>query len=302
MNRAGIYELECFVAVAEELNFSRAAKRLHLSQPPLSRQIRSLEEKLGLRLLNRNTRSVTLTPAGILYLQDVRQILTRLDAATASARRAISGETSRLRLSFVGALLQEDLVGILQSFRKVHAGCQLHLTDLPPAAQLEALLANRVDGAFIGATPRKLDKRFSWIAWKREPLWVAMPEKHPLAAAKTVSLTLLKNENWVMVSRAAAAAFRQQFDDMCSAAGIRPQVVQESERVPAVLTMIAIEQGISLLPEAVSRLVHPGVVFRPIKAPVPMLEHAFVYRNDHQNQLVSHLSTLLVKASRGYRT
>ena len=82
MNRAGVHELECFVAVAEELNFSRAAKRLLLSQPPLTRQIQSLEAKLGLRLLNRNTRSVTLTPGGLLYLQDVRHILTRLDAAT----------------------------------------------------------------------------------------------------------------------------------------------------------------------------------------------------------------------------
>jgi DNA-binding transcriptional LysR family regulator len=272
MNRAGIHELECFVAVAEELNFSRAAKRLHLSQPPLSRQIQSLEAKLGLRLLNRNTRSVTLTPGGLLYLQDVRQILTRLDAATASARRSAGGETSRLRLSFVGALLDEDLVDVLKAFRRRHGGCQLHLTDLPPAAQLEALLAHRVDGAFIGAVPLRLDRRFSWIVWKREPLLVALPERHPLATAKTVSLARLKNEPWVMVSRAAATAFRQQFDRMCGSAGIRPQVVQESERVPAVLTMIAVEQGISLLPESVSRLVHPGVVFRPLKAVGAMLE------------------------------
>ena len=298
MNRAGVHELECFVAVAEELNFSRAAKRLHLSQPPLTRQIQSLEAKLGLRLLNRNTRSVTLTPGGLLYLQDVRHILTRLDAATASARRTITGETSRLRLSFVGALLEEDLVGVLKSFRKLHAGCQLHLTDLPPAAQLEALLTNRVDGAFIGAAPRQLDKRFSWMVWKREPLLVAMPEKHPLAATKTVALARLKNEPWVMVSRAAATAFRQQFDRMCGSAGVRPQVVQESERVPAVLTMIAVEQGISLLPESVSRLVHPGVVFRPLKAPVAVLEHAFAYPNANKNSLVSDLSGLLAKASR----
>ena len=215
-----------------------------------------------------------------------------------SARRTITGETSRLRLSFVGALLEEDLVGVLKSFRKLHAGCQLHLTDLPPAAQLEALLTNRVDGAFIGAAPRQLDKRFSWMVWKREPLLVAMPEKHPLAAAKTVALARLKNEPWVMVSRAAATAFRQQFDRMCGSAGVRPQVVQESERVPAVLTMIAVEQGISLLPESVSRLVHPGVVFRPLKAPVAVLEHAFAYPNANKNSLVSDLSGLLAKASR----
>ena len=116
MNSVAIYELHCFVAVAEELNFSRAAKRLHMSQPPLSRQIQSLESKLGVRLLNRNTRSVALTSAGTLYLEDARQILTRLDAAAASARRAVTGEILRLRLAFVGALLDENLVTCSRRF------------------------------------------------------------------------------------------------------------------------------------------------------------------------------------------
>jgi LysR family transcriptional regulator, benzoate and cis,cis-muconate-responsive activator of ben and cat genes len=293
MNRAGIYELECFVAVAEELSFSRAARRLHLSQPPLSRQIKSLEEKLGVRLLNRNTRSVSLTSAGALYLQDIRQILTRLDAATASVRRAGTGEISRLNLAFVGVLLEEDMAGVLQSFRKRHPQCQIHLTDLPPAAQLNALQAGQVDGAFIGAAPHKLNKGLSAVIWKREPLLIALPEGHALATSKKVSLSALKNENWVMVARTAAPAYRRQFDRLCMDAGIHPQVVQESERVPAVLTMIAAQQGISLLPEAVSRLVHPGVVFCAVKGRVPMLEHAFVYRMDKGNELVSDFLKLL---------
>ena len=293
MNRAAIYELECFVAVAEELSFSRAARRLHMSQPPLSRQIKSLEEKLGVRLLNRNTRSVTLTSAGALYLQDIRQILTRLDAATASVRRAGTGEISRLNLAFVGVLLEENMAGVLQSFRKRHPQCQIHLTDLPPAAQLNALQVGQVDGAFIGAAPHKLNKGLSAVIWKREPLLIALPEGHAFAAAKSVSLSALKNENWVMVARTAAPAYRRQFDRLCMDTGIHPQVVQESERVPAVLTMIAAQQGISLLPEAVSRLVHPGVVFRAVKGRVPMLEHAFVYRAHKENQLVSDFLNLL---------
>lgn len=296
MNRIGIYELECFIAVAEELNFSRAARRLHLSQPPLSRQIQSLEEKLGVRLLNRNTRSVTLTSAGTLYLQDVRQILTRLDAATASVRRAGTGEILRLNLAFVGVLLEEDMVNVLQSFQKLHPRCQIHLTDLPPAAQLNALQSGHVDGAFIGAAPRKLNKGLSSVVWKREPLLIALPENHPFAAAIKLSLSALKNENWVMVARTSAPAYRRQFDRLCMDAGIQPRVVQESERVPAVLTMIAAQQGISLLPESVSRLVHPGVVFCKVKGPIPMLEHAFVYRTDKKNQLISDFLNSLGKA------
>ncbi len=293
MNRAAIHELECFVAVAEELNFSRAARRLHLSQPPLSRQIRSLEEKLGLRLLERNTRAVSLTPAGALYLEDARAILTRLDSATESARRAVSGEAARLRLAFVGALLDEGLVRLLQTFRRRHPKCQIHLSDLSPADQLEALRTGQVDGAFIGAVPPKPIKGISTTIWKREPLLIAMPERHPLADRGKLSLAQLKTEGWIMVSRAAAPAFRQQFDALCASAKFRPKVVQESDRVAAVLTMIAAEQGISLLPEALARLVPSGVVFREIAGRKMLLEHAFAFRSANNAGVVADLLDLL---------
>ena len=282
MNRVSTHELECFVAVAEELSFSRAAKRLHLSQPPLSRQIQSLEAKLGVRLLNRNTRTVTLTSGGRLYLEDARQILIRLDGAAASVRRTASGEILRLRLAFVGALLDEGLVLLLKTFRQSHPQCQIHLTDLPPAEQLESLRAGRIDGAFIGAPPRKLDRRISIMIWKREPLLLALPGSHPLAAKKSIPLAPLR-ENWVMVSRAAAPAFRQQFDQLCESMSVPPRVVRESDRAAAVLTMVAAEQGISLLPESVTKLISRGVVFRPLKGQQPLLEHAFAWRSDESH-------------------
>jgi DNA-binding transcriptional LysR family regulator len=291
MNRASTHELECFVAVAEELNFSRAAKRLHLSQPPLSRQIQSLEAKLGIRLLNRNTRTVTLTAGGLLYLEDARQILIRLDGAAASVRRTASGEILRLRLAFVGALLDVGLVLLLKTFRQMHPQCQIHLMDLPPAEQLEALRTGRIDGAFIGAPPRKLDRRISITIWKREPLLLAIPGTHPLVAKKSIQLASIR-ENWVMVSRAAAPAFRQQFDQLCESMSVQPRVVRESDRAAAVLTMVAAEQGISLLPESVSKLIHRDVVFRPLKDKQPLLEHAFAWRSDESHSPVAGLLKL----------
>jgi DNA-binding transcriptional LysR family regulator len=285
MNRVSTYELECFVAVAEELSFSRAAKKLHLSQPPLSRQIQSLEAKLGMRLLNRNTRTVTLTPAGLLYLEDARQILIQLDSAAASARRATSGEILRLRLAFVGALLDEEFIHLLNTFRESHPQCQIYLTDLPPAEQFAALRIGQFDGAFIGAPPRKLDRRISIVIWKREPLLLAIPESHPLIAKKSIDFGTLQ-ENWVMVSRAAAPAFREQFDGLCESRSLRPRIIRESDRAAAVLTMVAAEQGISLLPESISRLIHRGVVFRPLKGKQPMLEHSFAHRADESHGLI----------------
>lgn len=293
MNRAAIYELECFIAVAEELNFSRAAARLNLSQPPLSRQVQSLEEKLGVRLLERSTRTVSLTPAGRLYLEDARQVLTRLDSAAAAARRTAAGETTRLRLAFVGALLDEGLVSVLQAFRARHPHCQIHLTDLPPAEQLEALRTGLVDGAFIGAPPRRPGKGLAMLEWKREPLLVALPAAHPLAGNKTLSLAQLKTEGWVMVSSAAAPAFRQQFESLCLLAGFRPRLVQESDRVAAVLTMVAAAQGISLLPEAMLRLIGKGVAFRPLKGRKQVLEHTFVWRAKEAENALGDLVALL---------
>ncbi len=293
MNRAAIHELECFIAVSEELNFSRAAARLHMSQPPLTRQVQSLEEKLGVRLLDRNTRTVSLTPAGALYLEDARQILTRLDSAADTARRAVTGEVARLRLAFVGALMDQGLIRLLQAFRETHPHCQIHLTDLPPAEQLEALRAGRVDGAFIGAEPRRKGRDLATVVWKREPLLVALPEAHTLAKNKTLSLSQLKAEGWVMVSRSAAPAFRQQFETLCTQAKFRPRVVQESDRVAAVLTMVAAAQGISLLPEAMSRLVGKGVAFRQVHGQKLTLDHAFAWRIDEGQEALTDLVKLL---------
>ncbi len=293
MNRADIRELECFVAVAEELNFSRAAARLHMSQPPLSRQIQSLEGKIALRLLERSTRTVSLTSAGELYLEDAREILTRLDAAAETARRATAGEGARLRLAFIGALLDEALVRLLQRFRAGHSHCQIHIADLSAGAQLEALKSGQVDGAFIGAPVKNAGREIAAVTWKRERLLLALPEGDPLAASKRLPLAMLAEERWVMISRNAAPAFRRQFDDLCSGADFRPRVVQESDRVAAVLTMVAAGQGVSLLPESISRLIRRGVALRPLRGGNPMLDQTFIYKMRNANPALADFVRLL---------
>jgi DNA-binding transcriptional LysR family regulator len=127
MNRPSLWELECFVAVAEELHFSKAAKRLHLSQPPLTRQIQSLERKLEVQLLRRKTRTVELTLPGELFLADAREILNHLDRASFAANQSGGGETERLRLGFLSSLLGPDLIRVLRSFRDERPTCQVEL-------------------------------------------------------------------------------------------------------------------------------------------------------------------------------
>lgn len=296
INRPTIQEIECFLAVADELSFSRAARRLHLSQPPLSRHIRSLEEKLGATLFSRSTRSVALTDAGSLYRTDARDLMMKLDSAGAAVRRVQAGEVVRLRLAFVGALVDEKLVDVLRRFRRLHPGCQIHLSDLAPGSQLEALREGSIDAGFIGAAPLNPGRHLQTFIWQQEPLEIALPESHPLATQRTIRPAQLKDEGWVMVSSEAAPAFRAQFDRFCTKTELKPRIVQESERVAAVLTMVAAEQGISLLPVTLSRTIGHGVVFRPLHAFKMTLEHTFAHAKETNPPLKDLIK--LLKATR----
>ena len=180
MNRIDVRELECFVAVADHLNFTKAARQIHLSQPPLTRYIQALEEKLGTKIFTRNTHAVSLTEAGVFFLEDARTILRHLDRATEAVRRVREGETARLRLAFVGALLDEKFVRLVQMFRNDNPVCQVELTDMLPSDQLAALQTGDLDGGFIGIKPAKSIKGLAFADWNQEPLLLVLPEKHPL--------------------------------------------------------------------------------------------------------------------------
>src|SRR5258708_16669201 len=155
MNWQSLWELECLVAVAEELYFSNAARRLHISQPPLSRQIQALERKLGVQLLRRKTRTVELTLPGEVFLDDAREILQHLDRASFAAQRSGGGEIERLRLGFIRALLRPDLIQASRSFRAHRPTRPVELLDLPAADQLRRIEHGALDGGLIGGAPAK---------------------------------------------------------------------------------------------------------------------------------------------------
>ena len=296
MSRPDIRELECFVAVADHLNFSRAARQLHLSQPPLTRHIQALEEKTGARLFTRNTHSVALTDAGRLFLEDARAVLARLDQAGESLRRARQGETARLRLAFVGALLDEKLMRLVQRFRENHPACQVQISDLPPAAQLDAIRDGQLDGGFIGAKPARLTRNIALVPWKKEPLVLALPERHPLARVTPLRWQHLRELAWVMVSRSAAPAFRQQFAELAEKHGLRGRIVQESDRVPAILTLVAAGSGVTMVPQGVEHLVTSGIRFRRLPAPQAWLHHTFAHPSGKISPALADFLTLVRRA------
>ncbi len=293
MIRPELRELECFLAVAELLNFSRAARRLNLSQPPLTRHIQSLEYKLGMKLFERDTHSVALTATGRLYVEDVRQILARMDRAAEAIQRTSAGQVLRLRLAFVGALLDEDLIQVMQRFRSGNPRCQLEVLDLPPAEQLKLIESGELHGGFVGARPDHLGKTLEVLSYSREPLVLALPPEHPLVRGGRLGWKQLRGLPWVLVSRSAAPAFRSQFADINAEFRLGARVIQEAERVPAILTMVGAGMGVSLVAASAQKLVNGGVVFQRMPPPQPFLQLAFVYGKRRSGEpLSSFLSEL----------
>lgn len=294
MDRPSVRELECFVAVAEELHFSKAAKRLHMSQPPLSRQIQSLERKLGVQLLRRKTRSVELTSPGRSFLNDAREALHHLDRAMITVQRMEQGETERLRLGFIGYLLAPDLVEVLRAFRKARPQCQVELVDMEPGDQLNDIRENKLDGGFFGIGPTEPLWDLKLFNWKTVHLVIVLPEDHRLAQ-KHCKLTLanLKDENWVMVSRNRAAPFRGLVDELCTAAGFMPRIVQESDSVQAVLAMVAAGTGITIASETLTQMLDRGLAYRTLASRNAVLRRNFVWRNEVNSEALRVFNSVL---------
>lgn len=270
-------EIECFIAVAEELSFTRAAKRLNLAQPPLSRHIRVLEEKIGTALFVRDQRGVAITPAGNIFYEETRNIPRRLERAGDSALRHASGETARLRLGFVSAVMNEDLSSVFRKFRSAHPSVRILLHDVPPHEQLAAIADGRLDGGFIGLAPEQPPAGIRFLEWRKEPLVCLVPEDHPFAGLRSVSPKALAAESFIAVSSTSAPAFAAHVRELCRASGFRPKVILESPRAQAVALMVAAGSGIALLPETPAALVGKAARAIPLR-PASRITHVFACR------------------------
>lgn len=254
--------LRYLCAVAEELHFGRAAARLGLSQPPLSLQIRQLEEMAGARLFDRHSRKVALTDAGRSLHDAARRILRDVDAALISARQAGSGEVGELRVAFAPTLMLSTLAHVIRRYRARYPGVRVELRELPSAEQTAALLRGDLDVAFV--RDAEIDTRLHVEPIAREALLIALNRDHPLAARVRVPLAALADEPWVLFPRAIAPLLYEQVLRLCREAGFAPRVVQESRETYTTVGLVGAGVGVTVVPAAVERMGWEGVVYKTI--------------------------------------
>jgi DNA-binding transcriptional LysR family regulator len=277
-------QLRYFVAVAEELHFRRAAERLHISQPPLSQQIRALEDELGLVLLVRTRRRVELTPAGEAFLRDARALLGELQGAVATARRIDAGQAGRLRINFVGSALFSIVPGMVERFRRSRPGVELELRERPTVDQLRAVRAGLADVGLV-RPPFEADDALDVRTVLREHTVAALPAGHALAQYRRVPLRRLAAEPLVLFPREQAPGFHDLLIDALTGARAAPRVIQYAPEMLTIIGLVAAGTGVSLVPESVQRLALEGVCYRPVSR-APRSELVAITRAGEDSALV----------------
>jgi DNA-binding transcriptional LysR family regulator len=260
--------LRYFVAVAESLNFTKAAATLHLAQPSLTRQIHNLEEEIGVRLLNRSMGKVALTEEGRSFLADARRVLALATESVLAVQRLSRGETGQLNIAYSSNFNFELLPKTLGAFRQAFPHVALNLFDMSPAEQFRALETRKIDLGFVGLRPPASARGLQWESIARHRTVVVLPVKHRLSRKHHVNLGELKTMFFVGMSEKTNPGFRQWLCETCERAGFTPRILQDAELEPALMTFVAEGLGVTLAREHIKTLPHPGVAIRPLRPPI----------------------------------
>jgi len=262
--------LRYFVVVAEELHFSRAAERLGMSQPPLSQQIRALEEELKVRLLDRTSRSVTLTEAGRLFLAEARATLDQAERARLMATQAHRGEIGELTVGlFPSALLAEPVAATILGYRGRHPGIRLVLREFAIYAAVREMAAGRLDVAWLRYPSRpEVPPGFTLMEVMREPMMLVVHRDHRLAGHDgPVPLHELAQEAFIHFAPNSDAALHEHVASLCATAGFEPRIEQAMGQNGSILSLVGTGIGLSILPRCLCRLTMPELRVLPIASP-----------------------------------
>ncbi len=281
--------LRSFVAVAEELSFRRAAERLHLCQPPLSRQIKALEEHLGVQLLERGrAKRIALTDAGQSYLTDARRTLAAVAAAGERAREAHRGTRGLLKLANVSGLSTPVVFPLLHAFREVAPQVKISLVEMMVPQQLAALDDRRIHAAICPQIGPTLSPRFQTHSLFSCPIVAALPERHALARPGQGDLDVreLQGETLLVLSPVTRPGYAEMLAAVCAAADFTPTATHPVDMVENVLGMVAAGYGVAILPEMAARGIVPGCSLRPLRPPVPTFRLKLLWRSEAPSPLL----------------
>jgi len=275
--------LRYFAVVADELSFTAAANRLHMSQPPLSQQIRDLEDQVGTPLFRRTSRQVRLTAAGESFLIHARAILAQVDSARREAQAIGAGKVGRLFIGTTGSILRGGLADLLAAHRHEYHEVVSTLIEQAPALQIQALLERKADISFIRVPPA-IDGLVAALAWK-EDVVLAMSRIHRLAQRKRLALKDLRDEEFVTLMPE-SSDFARSLQESCVAAGFLPRVAHEVVDAQSIVGLVSAGFGVALVPASISRFTNREIIFRPLVASTLAADVYMVRRDEDHSQVV----------------
>ena len=285
--------LRYFLAVAEESNFTRAASRLGIGQPPLSQQIKQLEQEMSVELFRRTAHGVVLTAAGEAFRTEAKRVIENAQVAVRAAQRAARGDTGQLKLGFTGSAAFNPVVpNLIRAFRERYTSVELTLEEANTSQLLEGLERRRLDAAFI----RPSDTLPEWLRVAPvadEAMKVVVPSRHRLAQSRRVTMRDLAHERFVIVPRAAGSTLFDDVYDACRRAGFQPMVGQLAPQMSSMVNLVAAELGIAIVPAAITQVKVHGVLYLDISGDAPRARLSLATRIEHTSVVVENLLNLL---------
>lgn len=279
-----LHAFHYFVAVAEELHFGKAAARLQITQPALSRQIHRLETELGIQLLRRTKRTVELTEAGVAFLSEIRKALQQVDTAVQVAQRIARGEVGSLRIAFTPSSMHTVLPAILKHFRDRYPDVELAMTEICTLDQINGLRTETIDLGFLH--PPIDDALLNLYPLQGERLLVALPHTHALAQQPQIPLKSLATESFILHPRYEGPVLYDQFLALCQHAGFEPRIVYEEVKHQTRIGLVAAGMGITFVPESLQKAGLMGVSYAPLMGESLELQLAVAWRQHEMSPVI----------------